>query len=337
MVSRSGSRDESAVMAHAKNFEFNLLRALEVFATVVEHGQVTRAARLLGITQSAASQHLATLERHFACTLIDRSVRPMELTRAGIVLHQRAQAMLAQVEEMRSGLRRIDGAPLPVLRLAMLASIATTLTAVVLDITRKRYGIPAVSIFAGLAADHQQGLSTKRIDMAVTSDAFYDLDGLERLSVLSERFLLVLPKGHGGPVGDLAHLAQSLPLVRFSPNSAVGQRVDQHLRRVRLHLPRVIDADRASMVVSAVAAGQGFTILTPTLLIDALREGWPFEMHPLPLAEFSREIHLVYRVGELEDLPFRLQEGVIGALRDAFVDLMPDLPAGTLRFAEPVG
>ncbi len=321
-------------MTQGKSFEFNLLRALEVFATVVEQGQVTRAARLLGITQSAASQHLATLERHFACSLVDRSVRPMELTKAGIALHQRAQALLAQVEEMRAGLRRIDGSPIPVLRVAMLASIATTLTPVVLKVTRKLYGIPAVSMVAGLASDHQQGLSTKRLDLAVTSDAFYDLDGLERLSVLSERFLLVLPRGHGGPVEDLPSLARKLPLVRFSAASAVGRRVDQHLRRLRLTLPRVIDADRSSMVVSAVAAGQGFAILTPTLLIDALREGWPIETQPLPHPDFWREIHLVYRAGELEGLPDRLRDGVTVALRQAIQSLMPTLPPDTLRFAD---
>ncbi len=321
-------------MAQAKSFDFNLLRALEVFSTVVEHGQVTRAAILLGITQSAASQHLATLERHFACRLLDRSVRPIQLTKAGIALHQRAQALLAQAEDLQTGLRRSDGTPIPVLRLAMLASIATTLTPAVLKITRGHYEIPAVSTFAGLAADHQQGLSSKRTDIAVTSDAFYDLDGLERLSVLRERFLLVLPHGHRGPRRDLPRLAEQLPLVRFSPDSAVGRRVDQHLRRVRLDLPRVIDADRASMVVAAVAAGEGFAILTPTLLIDALREGWPIETQPLPLADFSREIHLVYRAGELGDLPLRLLSVVRESLSQAIETLLPSLPADTVKLAQ---
>ncbi len=321
-------------MAKAQSFDFNLLRALEVFSTVVEQGQVTRAAGLLGITQSAASQHLANLERHFACTLLDRSVRPIQLTKAGIALHQRAQSLLAEAEELQSGLRRIDGSPIPVLRVAMLASIATTLTPVVLQITRQLYSIPAVSTFAGLAADHQEGLSSKQTDLAITSDAFYDLDGLERLSVLRERFLLVLPRDCQADTDDLSQLAKTLPLVRFSPDTGVGRRVDQHLRRVRLDLPRVVDADRASMVVAAVAAGQGFTILTPSLLIDALREGWPIETKPLPLADFSREIHLVYRAGELEDLPQRLLGAVRDSLSQAIHRLLPDLPEGTLTLSE---
>ncbi len=321
-------------MTQARAFEFNLLRALEVFSTVVEHGQVTEAAKVLGMTQSAASQQLRTLETSFGCRLIDRSIRPLQLTKAGIALHQRAQSLLAQVEEMRSGLRRIDGTPIPALRLGMLASIATTLTPVVLQVTRRLYGIPAVTTYAGLSSDHQQWLATKRTDLVITSDAFYDIDGLERHAVLRERFLLVLPRGQGYPAGDLPRLAEQLPLVRFSAETAVGRRVDQHLRRVRLNLPRSIEADRASMVVSAVAAGHGFAILCPTLLIDALKEGWPIEVHPLPLPEFSRQIHVLSREGELGELPEQLLAGITAALKDAIAELLPTLPAGALTFPE---
>lgn len=43
-------------MRKGATFDFNLVRALEVFATVMETQQVARAAAMPGITQSAASQ-----------------------------------------------------------------------------------------------------------------------------------------------------------------------------------------------------------------------------------------------------------------------------------------
>jgi len=76
-------------------FDINLMRALEVFAAVVETRHVTRAAAMLGITQSAASQHLKNLEDALGATLIDRSSRPIELTKAGTVLHRRSVSVLA--------------------------------------------------------------------------------------------------------------------------------------------------------------------------------------------------------------------------------------------------
>lgn len=58
----------------------NLLTALEVFVAIAETRQVTQAARLMGMTQSAASQQLASLEDACDARLIDRTVRPLRLT-----------------------------------------------------------------------------------------------------------------------------------------------------------------------------------------------------------------------------------------------------------------
>ena len=95
---------------------------------VVETGQVTGAARALGITQSAASQHLRTLEAGLGCTLFDRARRPMALTHAGRILSRRAFRVLSEVEDLKSDLRHLQSTSLPILRIALLASIATSLT-----------------------------------------------------------------------------------------------------------------------------------------------------------------------------------------------------------------
>ncbi len=297
-------------------FEFNVLRALEVFAAIVETRNITQAARLLGITQSAASQHLHSLERAFATTLLDRYARPIELTKPGIVLHQRAIRVLDEVEDLRTEMLRVESAPVPVLRVGMLASIATTLMPVISTFTRL-HGIPEVACLAGLASEHSGHLRNRRADLIVTSDALYDLDGLERLNLLREQFLLVTPRGFDGPKDDLGALAARLPLVRFSAETPAGRRTDQHLRRLRLDLPRAIDADRASMVIASVHAGHGFALLSPTLLIDAVNEGMHIDIDPLPVACFHRDITVIWRARELGELAKALSALLSQALQQA--------------------
>ncbi len=131
-------------MKHTGAFEFNFLRAIEVFAAVAETRHVTRAAEMLGITQSAVSQHLKNLEKALEATLIDRSLRPIQLTKTGIVLHRRAITILGEVEQLRVDVRRASLAPLPLLRIAMLASIATTLAPSLAALARETYKIPEV-------------------------------------------------------------------------------------------------------------------------------------------------------------------------------------------------
>lgn len=321
-------------MTKRSEFDFNLFRAMEVFAAVVETRQVTRVAGLLGMTQSAASQQLHSLEEALGSKLLDRRSRPIELTRAGISLHRRALRILAEIDDLKVDMRRLESAPMPVLRVGLLASIATTLTSKVVALARERFEVPEVAVYAGLASDHQNLLRNRRADMVVTSDALYDVDGLERHPVLRESFLLVLPPAFEGPLDDLAALSRILPFVRFTAEAPVGRLTDQHLRRVRLELPRTIEADRSSMVVAAVEAGQGFAMLTPTLLLDGLAEGMRVRISPLPIPGFQRTITLVARTGELGSLPRLFAAELAETLSLAIARRLPQLPETTVAFPE---
>lgn len=294
----------------------NLVTALEVFVAIAETRQVTLAAKLLGITQSAASQQLASLEEACDARLVDRSVRPLRLTQAGDLCLRHAQRILNSIEDLATSMRHEGPRPISVLRVGMLASIATTLTPPLVNLTKTDFGVEDLTLHAGQSGDHEALLRSKRADLVVTSNPFYDMDGLERHDVLTETFLLVLPESYRGPSGSLSEILDHLPLVRFAATTSVGRRTEQHLRRLKLAVPRVIQADRSSMVTACVAQGLGFTILTPSLLIDGFVEQMPLSLYPLPAASFSRSITVVARTGELGDLPDQVATMAAQSLTD---------------------
>ncbi len=312
--------------ARKQGFDFNLFRAIEVFAAVVESRNVTQAAQMLSMTQSAASQHRKKLEDALGVTLFDRNLRPMELTSAGLALHRRSIAILAEVEGLRGDVRRLNAAPLPFLRIAMLASIATTLAPALSVLARDTFAVPELSLYAGLATDHINLLRARKVDLAVTSGDLFEVDGLVRFPVITERFMLVVPKGFDGSVSDINRLARKLPFICFSRETPVGMRIDQHLSRLRIEIPRYLDGDRSSVVMAPVASGMGFTILTPTLLIDGLAEGMEVDVHPLPFAGFSRSIKLVARQGELESIREAFARRSAEVLFHAIATRLPRLP-----------
>ncbi|MEQ8895693.1 MAG: LysR family transcriptional regulator [Roseovarius sp.] len=284
----------------------NLLTALEVFVAIAETRQFTQAARLMGMTQSAASQQLASLEAACDARLIDRTVRPVRLTQAGELCLRHAQRILNSVEDLATSMRHEGPQPINVLRMGMLASIATTLTPPLVRLLKSEIAVEDLTLHAGQSGDHETLLRTKRADLVVTSNPFYDMDGLERHDVLTENFLLVLPQSYDGPSRRLQDILTHLPLVRFAATTSVGRRTEQHLRRLKLTAPRVIQADRSSMVTACVAEGLGFTILTPSLLIDGFVERMPLVVRPLPGPGFSRSIKVVARSGDLDTLPERI-------------------------------
>lgn len=286
----------------------NLLKAMEVFEAVAETGQMTAAARLLGMTQSAASQHIAALEKAYGVALFDRTVRPARLTQAGTLLHRHAARILNVVGDLETEMRHQGPTPISVLRIGILASIATTLTPGLVALAKKGFGVRDVTLHAGQSGDHETLLRTKKADLAITSNPFYDMDGLERHPILQEAFLLVLPEKYRGPADSLNAVMSRLPLIRFADTTSVGRQITQHLRRLRLNPQQVIQADRSSMVTACVCHGMGFTLLTPSLLIDGFVERMPMRVMPLPAARLTRTLTVVSRENELGKFPARVAE-----------------------------
>ena len=56
---------------------------LKIFADLVETKSFSKSAKLNGITQSAVSQQISSLERQFKSLLIERSKKKFRLTREG--------------------------------------------------------------------------------------------------------------------------------------------------------------------------------------------------------------------------------------------------------------
>ena len=78
------------------------LRQLEVFVAIATHGQVTRAADAVAMTQSAASMALGELEQQLDITLFDRVGRQLLLNEAGRQLLPKAIDVLERVREIES-------------------------------------------------------------------------------------------------------------------------------------------------------------------------------------------------------------------------------------------
>ena len=74
------------------------LRAMGVFACVVENNSFSGAARDLGITTSAVSQQIRSLEQEMEVVLLHRSTRKLSLTEAGQAFFHSCQEMLSAAE-----------------------------------------------------------------------------------------------------------------------------------------------------------------------------------------------------------------------------------------------
>ncbi|WP_300382867.1 LysR family transcriptional regulator [uncultured Nocardioides sp.] len=102
-------------------------RRLLVFREVARAGSLTAAARALGWTQPAVSQHLAALERSVGLPLVLRGPTGTSLTEAGEVLLRRADAVAAELHAAEEELASLAQLRAGRVRLHCFPSAAATL------------------------------------------------------------------------------------------------------------------------------------------------------------------------------------------------------------------
>lgn len=80
-------------------------RRLLYFCTIVEQGQISRAARILHISQPTLSQSLKELEDELGLTLIHREGGKWQVTERGQAFYLEAQRILTQVDDLAQNIR----------------------------------------------------------------------------------------------------------------------------------------------------------------------------------------------------------------------------------------
>src|SRR2546428_6422617 len=99
------------------------IESLKVFCDLAETESFTKAAQISGVTQSAVSQQITSLERVFKSLLIERSKKKFRLTREGQVLYEYSKQIIQMYESLHSKLQELKDVISGTIRLATIYSI----------------------------------------------------------------------------------------------------------------------------------------------------------------------------------------------------------------------
>lgn len=144
---------------------------MAVFATVVDKGSMNAAARELGMTPSAVSQHVRRLEAEHGVVLLHRSTRRLTLTEAGALFYRGCADMLAAARQAEQRLAELRDAPVGELRIAAPTGFAgAVLTRALAPLLDAHPGLSLRLFFADSMID----LIAERIDLALRAGELKD-------------------------------------------------------------------------------------------------------------------------------------------------------------------
>ncbi|MFG6429725.1 LysR family transcriptional regulator [Roseateles sp. LYH14W] len=238
------------------------LRHLRTLVALREAGNLSRAAQLLNLTQSALSHQLKALEEHYGAELFARKSNPLVFGVVGQRLLKLADAVLPRVDEADRDVRRLVDGSAGQLRIAVECHTCFDWLMPAMDAFRERWPEVELDIVSGFQADPVGLLHQDRAELAIVSDVDADETGVVVHPLFSFEIVALLPKGH-------ALLAKSwLEAADFAGHTLITYPVpDEMLDLVRRVLrPAGITPPRRTSeltvaMLQLVASGRGIAAL----------------------------------------------------------------------------
>jgi LysR family transcriptional regulator, transcriptional activator of the cysJI operon len=267
----------------------------KLFRDIVQSRSVSRGAALNQISQSAASQHIQELERRLDIPLLDRSVRPLELTPGGKLYFELCRDVLRREEQFHSARAllktEIDGS----VRVISIYSIGIS------EMTRLRAEFEKRFPDAAL---HVEYARPDRVYEAVLQDdadlglVSYPEAGRDLTVIPWREEVMVVAAAPSHPLAGKSSISPAdldgQNYIAFDDDLTIRRHIDRFLREAGVEVNVAMQFDNIQMIKEAVALGSGVSIL-PERTMHAETEQGRLISIPLAVPGLVRPVGIVHR------------------------------------------
>ena len=287
---------------------------LRVFCDVVRHQSFSRGAAVNDVSQSAATQSVHRVERHFGVQLVDRTKRPFVLTPEGQICYEGFREVLELYDSVDARVRSLRMEISGIIRVAAIYSVGLHDMSRCMQDFMRRYPKAKVRLEYQRPNKVLDAVLNAEVDLGIVS---YPADSpdLNVVALRSEEMVLVCHPQHklARREAVTAEDLQNEDFVGFDRDLSIRKEIDRYLRQRSVNIHTVMEFDNIETIKQAVAIGAGVSILPEPTVRDEGQNGALVAIR-LSAPELRRPIGIIHR-----------QRKVFTPTAGKFVELLQEL------------
>lgn len=249
------------------------LRNIKTFLCVAEQCSFSKAAVMLGYSQSTVTTQIQQLEQEFGTLLFERIHKTVRLTAAGTEFVGFAQKMLLTADEAKNAMKRLpeeNGE----LRIAMAESLCSTFFLDILERYHKEYPNVDLSITTGGTDDIFYMLRHNEADMVYTLDRrIYSPDLVTALEKEENVYFVASPSySAAGKAVTLEELTK-YDFILTEKNMSYRKHLDELMASKSLQIRPFLELGSVEMIRTLVERGIGISFLPCYAVKDSIKNG----------------------------------------------------------------
>jgi DNA-binding transcriptional LysR family regulator len=271
------------------------VESLKVFCDLAETESFTKAAHINGVTQSAVSQQISSLERQFKSLLIERSKKKFRLTREGQVMYEFSKQIIQSYDSMRNRLLEIKDIISGTIRVATIYSIGLHDLPPYLKKFLKLFATVNVHVEYRRANQVYEDVLSNVVDLGLVAYPVKD-PRLELVPLRKDALVLICHPQH--PLArhrsvKLGHLTGQ-KFVSFEPDIPTRKAIDRILKDHGVRVETVMEFDNIETVKRAVEIEAGISIVPQATVTEEVAKQTLAEVR-IEGAELFRPLAAIYK------------------------------------------
>ena len=238
------------------------IESLKLFCDLAETTSFTKAAKINGVTQSAVSQQISSLETKFDAVLIERSKKKFTLTKEGNTLYKYSKQIIQTYDELRHKIQEIQNVVTGTIKVVTIYSIGLHELPPYLKKFLKKHPTVNVSVEYRRATQLYEDIVTGMADIGLVAYPQKD-PRLQVTSLAEDMLVLICHPDHPlaqQPKVKLSEIA-SHKFIAFEPDIPTRRAIDKILRDRNVEVDHAMEFDNIETVKRAVEIDAGISIV----------------------------------------------------------------------------
>jgi DNA-binding transcriptional LysR family regulator len=269
------------------------------FLTVLEAGNFSAAAKQLNISQPAVSFQMQALEKYLGAPLFDRAGHDLKLTGEGETALPYIRALVRDTDSLQTALTDLRSTVSGALRISASTIPGEYVAPRLMAEFTHLYPLVKMTLKVGDSAAAAEDVMSGRAEVGfVGSMPAKGNKSLKTLKVADDALVLIAPAGQNGPVLKPLKLNDltGLPLILREPGSGsrrIFEAALEQIGRKTADFGAGLELDNNQAILSAVAAGLGFSAISALAAEPSLKQGTVIAV-AAPELKLSRPLYLIY-------------------------------------------
>ncbi len=271
------------------------IESLKVFCDLAETESFTKAAQINGVTQSAVSQQISSLERQFKSLLIERSKKKFRLTREGQVLYEYSKQIIQTYDALHSELQEIKDIVSGTIRVATIYSIGLHDLPPYIKRFLKDYPTVHIHVEYRRANQVYEDVLGNVVDVGLVAYPNKDTK-LEVVPLRKDPLVLICHPQHPFAKQKSIKLKNiaGQKFIGFEPDIPTRKALDKILKEHGVSVTNVMEFDNIETVKRAVEIDAGISIVPQATIAQEISKQ-TLSAVTLDDAEFFRPLAAIYK------------------------------------------